>query len=322
MLTVSYSSLADRADAIVTPDDEALEVLVLLQGDLSRAVVPSRWDALVAVPGRGVARSRNAAIDFAGRRYLLFCDDDVEVRLDGVLQGVAHLQRTGAALALGRGVTPDGRLRKSYLTNRPSRLRLTNAAKAATYEMLVDVEQVRAAGVRFDERFGAGARYYLGDEYLFIADLLRAGLTAQAVPYVFGEHPHDSSGVRWGGADLRARAIVINEVFGRYAGPARAAFAARRRRQMGGWGAALRFVLDRTVAEGQRADTPPGVQGLVNPGEQGPVAPGEQGLVAPGEPQQVPDPAVGQSAPRPRLVLARRPRPAHAMPLDSRPAHG
>lgn len=249
-LTVSYSCLADRADAIRAPQDKDVEVLVLLQGDHSRAVAPPRWDALVSVPGRGVARSRNAAIQFAGRRYLLFCDDDVQVRLDGVLAGVEHLQRTGAALALGRGVTPDGRLRKTYLTNRPTRLRLTNAAKAATYEMLVDVEQVRAAGLRFDERFGAGARYYLGDEYLFIADLLRAGLSAVAVPHVFGVHPEQSSGTRWGGADLHVRAIVLNEVFGRRAAPARAAFAARRHRQMGGWRPALRFVLDRAVADG------------------------------------------------------------------------
>lgn len=309
LLTVSYSCLADRADAIVAPDDQDLEVLVLLQGDHSRAVVPSRWDALVAVPGRGVARSRNAAIDFAGRRYLLFCDDDVEVRLDGVLKGVEHLRRTGAALVLGRGVTPDGRLRKTYLTNRPSRLRLTNAAKAATYEMLVDVEQVRAAGVRFDERFGAGARYFLGDEYLFIAELLRAGLTARAVPYIFGVHPHDSSGSRWGGADLRARAVVLNEVFGPFAGPARAAFAARRRRQMGGWGPALRFMLDRTVAARPRLDAQPGMNGM-------------NGMTASRPSHQMSDPAAEQVAPQPRLVLARRRAGPGRFPLSSHPVRG
>lgn len=93
-LTVSYSTLAHRADAIQPPEDRDLEALVLLQGDASRASVPPRWDALVAVPGRGVARSRNAAIDLADRRYLLFCDDDVEVCLDGVLAGMHHLRRT------------------------------------------------------------------------------------------------------------------------------------------------------------------------------------------------------------------------------------
>lgn len=255
-LTVSYSSLAERADAIRPPDDRDLEVLVLLQGDVSGATVPARWDTLVAVPGQGVARSRNAAVDFADRRYLLFCDDDVEVCLDGVLAGVDHLQRTGAALALGRGITPEGRLRKTYLSDRPRRLRLTNAAKAATYEMLVDVRQVRAMGLRFDERFGAGARYFLGDEYIFIADLLRAGLSAEAVPFVFGVHPCDSSGVRWGGPDLRARAVVLNEVFGRLAPPARAAFALRRWRRMGGWRPALHFALDGTAAAGSRRPAP------------------------------------------------------------------
>lgn len=252
-LTVAYSSLAERVQDLRPPQDPRVEVIVCVQGPLTGIRVPDGVDRVVPVPGRGVARSRNAAIEDTRRRYLLFCDDDVDVRTEGVLAAVAHLRSTGAALALGRAVDPDGRLRKRYGSDRPVRLTLANSAKAATYEMLVDVAQVRQAGLRFDERFGAGVETYLGDEYLFIADLLRAGLRGYAVPLVFGVHPPTSSGSRWGGEDLHVRAVVLNHVFGRSAPLVRSLFAARHLRRIGGVGNLVRFTTDRTtLAEARR----------------------------------------------------------------------
>lgn len=246
-LTIGWSSLAERAAAIVVPEGaDDVEVVVTLQGDSSGLVPDPRWDQVVEVPGRGVARSRNAAIDAATRRYLLFCDDDVLVDLAGVAAGIEHLTRTGAALALGLGADPDGVVRKRRPRGEVEELTLFNSARAATYEMLIDVEQVRAAGVRFDERFGAGVDLYLGDEYIFIADLVRAGLSADAVDHVYGVHPADSSGHTWGVGDARARAAVFNRVFGRRAPLVRLAFALRHRADLGGWPGVCRFALDGT----------------------------------------------------------------------------
>lgn len=249
-LTIAYSSLRERVGDIRPPRTPGVEVVVFVQGSVSGIVPPPGVDRVVPVPGRGVARSRNAAIEDARRRYLLFCDDDVDVRTDGVLAAVEHLRRTGAAIALGRAVDPDGRFRKRYRTDRPTWLTLTNSAKAATYEMLVDVAQVRQAGVRFDERFGAGVETYLGDEYLFIAELLRAGLKGYAVPLVFGVHPFLSSGSHWGGEDLHVRAVVLNHVFGPAAPLARVLFGLRHHRRIGGPLRLLRFARDRTVLDG------------------------------------------------------------------------
>lgn len=245
-LTIGWSSLAERAGAItIPPGADDVEVIVAVQGGLHDAATPQA-DRLIDVPGRGVARSRNAVIEATTRRYLLFCDDDVVVDLDGVAAGIEHLSRTGSALALGLGTTPDGTVRKRRPVGGVERLTSLSAARAATYEMLVDVEQVKAAGVRFDERFGAGTDLYLGDEFLFIFDLFRAGLRADAIDHVYGIHPLDSSGHRWGCADSRVRAAVLNRAFGRLAPIVRLAFAIRRARLLGGWRAVLRFAFDRT----------------------------------------------------------------------------
>ena len=245
LLTVGYSCLADRfGDIAQPPEHDDVEFVVCVQGG-SVPAAPD-WARVVEVPGIGVARSRNVAIDVAQGRYLLFCDDDVSINVPGVLAGVEHLQRSGHALALGQGITPAGVPRKSYPATVTALTRF-NTAKAATYEMLVDLNQVRDAGVRFDERFGAGMPLHLGDEYIFITDLLRAGCSGVAIPEVFGTHPDVSSGDRWDRpTDAHARAVALNRVFGRTAPLARAAFAVKHRRRLGGPGAIARFVVDGT----------------------------------------------------------------------------
>lgn len=243
LLTVGYSCLAGRAHEVQLPEVcDDLEIVVAIQGE-SAYSFPDRVRPVV-VEGRGVAKSRNAVIDAASGQYLLFCDDDVDVNLPGVLAGVRHLLASRHAIVLGRAVDATGRLRKSYPT-RVSRLTRFNSAKAATYEMLIDVAQVRRAGVRFDERFGAGAELYLADEYIFVTDLLAAGLTGEAIPEVFGIHPGTSSGERWGtDHDAHVRAVALNRVFGRVAPVARLLFALRQGRRFGDWRRVLCFLTD------------------------------------------------------------------------------
>lgn len=245
LLTIGYSTLADRAPNIsLTGIDPDIEVLVCVQGGSPSGAAELTRARIVSVPGTGVAKSRNAAIDHASGRYLLFCDDDVVVNIPGVTEGIRHLQRTGHALALGRATDPSGSVRKKYPSSVTPLTRF-NSAKAATYEMLIDLSQIRARGVRFDVRFGAGADLHLADEYIFIADLLRAGLCGDAIPVIFGMHPEVSSGSRWGSPeDRHARAVAINRVFGRWGFWARVAFGMKNRAKFGDWREFLRFITD------------------------------------------------------------------------------
>ncbi len=245
LLTVGFSTLTARAANVAVPrfgDDT--EVLICVQGG-SIAEPPART-RVVEVGGLGVARSRNAAIEHAQGNYLLFCDDDVIVDPRGVSAAVEYLRRTGQAVAMGRASDPTGSLRKPY-PKAYTRLTRFNTAKAATYELLIDVDQVRAAGVWFDERFGAGAPLHLADEYIFIVDLLRAGLRGVTVPDVFGAHAGISSGLRWGAdEDRHARAVALNRVFGAAAPVARTVFAVKHRHNLGTTRNVLDFIADNT----------------------------------------------------------------------------
>ena len=112
--------------------------------------------------------------------------------------------------------------------------------------MIVRVADVRRLGVRFDEDFGAGAKNYLGDEYIFVVDLIRAGGKAVFAPITLAQHPTESSGSRWGSAqDRRARAVIFTRVFGVFAPFVRLPFGIRRRRELGSLKNLILFVLGR-----------------------------------------------------------------------------
>lgn len=112
--------------------------------------------------------------------------------------------------------------------------------------MLVRVDAIREKKIRFDEEFGAGAHNYLGDEYIFIADAIRAGLQGVHLPINLAVHPSESSGSRWGSKeDLEARAKVFTRVFGWKAPIYRAGFLARTKNPFPGLSKALRFIFGR-----------------------------------------------------------------------------
>lgn len=219
-LTIAFSTLADRIGNIALPDPApGVEILVLVQGGLphQKAAHLSRPDVrIVDVAGRGVARSRNRALAEAAGTALLFADDDTLLDEAGISSALNLLRvRPEIALLLGRCATPDGSLRKRYARGM-TRLTRFNSARAGTTEIMVRPRLVRETGVRFDEAFGAGQPNFLGDEYIFITDLLRAGLSCWSVPEIFSVHPAESSGLGWRGpASLRSRRAVLKRVFPR-----------------------------------------------------------------------------------------------------------
>jgi glycosyltransferase involved in cell wall biosynthesis len=247
-LTIAYSTLPSRLNSITYPEKrDDREVLVLVQNsEESSYAFTERSAKLVELKNRGVAKSRNAALDRASGEFLLFGDDDMKFIESGIDQALEYFRNNpDCSIILGQAVDQDGALRKNY-ESAITPLKLTNSARAATYEMLVRVDALREKKIRFDENFGAGAVNYLGDEYILIADALRAGLKGVHLPVKIAVHPKDSSGSRWGGeADLSARAKVFTRVFGWRAPLYRAAFLIRTNNPWPGISKALRFIFAR-----------------------------------------------------------------------------
>jgi glycosyltransferase involved in cell wall biosynthesis len=246
-LTIAYSTLASRAAHIELPAMRAdQEVLIIVQNPdgVAHLAPPERQDVRVLhLEGTGVAKSRNAAIANAQGKYLVFADDDIVFDLDSLDTITGHFEKCECSLVLGQAVDPQGVLRKKYPTE-VQWLNRFNSGRAATYEMVIRVADIDNEDIRFDENFGAGATNYLGDEYIFIADMVKRGLKAHFLPITMATHPTESSGSGWGTReDLRARSVIFSRVFGPLAFVMRAAFIVRHRDKVSGLGDYVRFTL-------------------------------------------------------------------------------
>lgn len=245
ILTVGYSTLAERIQNISQPDiGIPHEIYISIQNPKGAEFsLPTNFQfQSVTSNEEGVAKSRNAVLKNAKTKYLLFADDEIRFLGDGIKEAISYLEANPACdLVLAQALDTNGQLRKTYPSKEVA-LTKFNSAKAATYEMIVRVDSVRNKSVRFDENFGAGVKNFLGDEYIFITDLLKKGGKAVFLPVTIAIHPEESSGSRWGTeSDLRARAQVFTRVFGLYAPLIRTIFYLKNHRNFGGFKNISRF---------------------------------------------------------------------------------
>lgn len=245
LLTVGYSTLGKRMAAIKYLD--SVSNLVVIQNPNSDSLPATNARIKrVELLSRGVAKSRNAAIENTTTEYLLFGDDDIEFKEKSIDAALKYLQSNPEiSILLLQAVDETGALRKPY-PRQAHELKLRNSAKAATYEMIIRVSAIKKAAIRFDENFGAGAENYLGDEYIFIADALRAGLKGYFLPIVIATHPTDSSGSFHNTKqDAIVRSRIFSRVFGIWAPIMRLLFIVKPPSKKFGFGNSISFLIGR-----------------------------------------------------------------------------
>lgn len=240
-LTLAISTIGARVHALRLPEPcSDVSVLVLAQ-NFPGGELPwrNRPDVkLVPLTSNGLSHSRNAALDHVRSGFILFSDDDMVLDMEGILllkQALA--QNSDLALARGWRAERFKRCRSTL-----GKLHLLNATRICAPELMIRVQAFRQADIRFDSEFGVGARYGIGEDYVFVADALKAGLKARAVPVVTGAHPCPSTGDIWDNANLFvARRAVLQRVFGAWSPAVALAYAIKHRHHFPNLSATLRF---------------------------------------------------------------------------------
>ncbi len=239
-LTLAVSTLGGRISSITLPEPRnGLQVLILWQepGDVPPALLR---DDVTVVPleSRGLSLSRNAALEHAQTAFLQFWDDDLTPDWAGLETLWTHLKanpKLSFVTGRRRGVDRGPLAKTGFALTR------RNTARTATPEIMVRLADVRQEGVTFDPRFGLGAPHPLGEEFIFLTDLLARDLRGWHLPVEIGDHPPESTGDTWADPTLlTARATVLARVFGAGAFAAGTAFAWKNRSRLG-LGPALRF---------------------------------------------------------------------------------
>ena len=78
-------------------------------------------------------------------------------------------------------------IRDRTYPDKASKIGYLKALKISSVQITMRVDQIKEAGIRFDERYGAGTPNGSGEETIFLYDCLNKGLKVYYVPVLIGE---------------------------------------------------------------------------------------------------------------------------------------
>lgn len=182
-------------DILLEPQADVKYIVSHQYTDPERRSIPAelkREDVVVAqLPGRGISRNRNNALNLADGDVAVLADDDVRYtpeNFEAIRQAFANDSKVDVACF--KISTPPGE--EEYKEYMPVEfvLNVTNGHYISSLEIAFRLEAVKSRGICFDERFGLGSGLIqYGEEAVFVHDCIRAGLVVKYIPRYVVEHP-------------------------------------------------------------------------------------------------------------------------------------
>jgi len=149
----------------------------------SESYIPDRNCLFVKTRERGLSKSRNMAMRKAlalGSEICIFCDNDVLYRDDyEKVIGDAFMRNPDSDIIVFFIERPE---RHEPVLKKEGPLDHLHAMKIFSPEIAFRIRRIREKGLRMDELFGAGAKYGMGEENIFLFDAMAAGLKVTYVP--------------------------------------------------------------------------------------------------------------------------------------------
>lgn len=122
----------------------------------------------IDVLDKGLSRSRNLGLSLTNSEYLYLTDDDIILNTDFSKVVLQSFKDNPEADVLAFNV--EGIKKRKKKKN----ISLLNSFKLSSVQLVFRVSFIKKNRLKFDERFGAGAEFKMGEENIFLVDLLKA----------------------------------------------------------------------------------------------------------------------------------------------------
>lgn len=130
---------------------------------------------------RGLSKSRNMALKHATGDICVLADDDleyVENYSDLIIEQFKLHPQADIITFQVEGI--EKKFKSYYKESR--KLNYFTSMKISSVEVAFRLEKVKEQDIKFDENFGAGSRYKMGEENIFLAHCIKNGLKIAYVP--------------------------------------------------------------------------------------------------------------------------------------------
>ncbi len=164
--------------------------------------------------GKGLSKSRNFAIEHATGDICLIADDDIELVDNAETKILDAFKCNPDADIITFQIKPSPHRRSKKYALQPFWYNFKRLANISSIEIVIKTSSIKDARLSFDESFGLGAKYPIGEEFIFLTDAYRKGLKILYWPEVIVSHPHASSGEKLDNETIIARGAMFARVFG------------------------------------------------------------------------------------------------------------
>jgi len=138
---------------------------------------------------KGLAKSRNVALQNAKGTLCVITDDDIVFEPDFANSICnAYNDNPNAALITFRILNDSGQLYKKYPVSRQPASTVLKRLSIMSVEMVVNRKKILSSGILFNENFGLGALFTMGEEAIFTHELHQKKNLIVMEPIVIARH--------------------------------------------------------------------------------------------------------------------------------------
>lgn len=142
----------------------------------------------------GLSKSRNLAIENAKGRILMLADDDVVFAQNFVCDIISSYKRNpSSAVICFRATKQNNVFLKKYSSKPIQKLKNIQLLNVSSIEITFSKKLIQESLVIFDENFGLGASFELGEEAIFLTDLKKKGCMVSYEPITVVQHDCETS---------------------------------------------------------------------------------------------------------------------------------
>lgn len=129
---------------------------------------------------KGLSKSRNKAIKYSDGNICVIADDDMYYENDYIQTIKTAYKKYPDADLIAFVVPYETKQGKQIL--KEGKVNFLQSQKIQSVQLTFKKESIIRNHITFDEEFGAGAKYYCGEENIFMCDCMKKGLKLYFVP--------------------------------------------------------------------------------------------------------------------------------------------
>ena len=135
----------------------------------------------ISYKGKGLSKSRNQAINEASTNICIIADDDMDYVKDYCKIIKKSYEKYKDADIIAFVVEHEDKNCEKKIM-REGRIGFLKSMKISSVQITLKKESIIKNNIKFNEEFGAGSKYYFGEENIFLAECLKKGLKIYYVP--------------------------------------------------------------------------------------------------------------------------------------------